>query len=162
MKPAPFRYARPATAAEAVALLASARGDAKLLAGGQSLVPLLNMRLVRPTVLVDLNGARELERIDGAPDEVPLRRGRPAPHVDVHGLPQAHRDGRAHHRGRPARASVAGHPARAKGVGEGGSIPGPAAVANAVEDALAHPGVVVRSLPITPEQVWRWLRAGSG
>jgi CO/xanthine dehydrogenase Mo-binding subunit len=32
-------------------------------------------------------------------------------------------------------------------------------VANAVEDALAHLGVVVRSLPITPEQVWRWLRA---
>ncbi len=43
---------------------------------------------------------------------------------------------------------------------------GPAAVANAVEDALAHLGVVVRSLPITPEQVWRWLSAakpaGSG
>jgi 2-furoyl-CoA dehydrogenase large subunit len=45
----------------------------------------------------------------------------------------------------------------AKGVGEGGAIPGPAAVANAVEDALAHLGVVVRSLPITPERVWRWL-----
>ena len=68
MKPAPFRYARPATAAEAVALLASGGGEAKLLAGGQSLVPLLNMRLVRPVVLVDLNGARELERIDPAPD----------------------------------------------------------------------------------------------
>ena len=68
MKPAPFRYARPATAAEAVTLLASARGDAKLIAGGQSLMPLLNLRLVRPTVLVDLNGARELERIDAAPD----------------------------------------------------------------------------------------------
>ena len=50
-------------------------------------------------------------------------------------------------------------PLGAKGVGEGGSIPGPAAVANAVEDALAHLGVVVRSLPVTPEQVWRWLSA---
>ncbi|HSB41005.1 MAG TPA: xanthine dehydrogenase family protein molybdopterin-binding subunit [Methylomirabilota bacterium] len=49
-------------------------------------------------------------------------------------------------------------PLGAKGVGEGGAIPGPAAVANAVEDALAHLGVVVRSLPITPEQIWRWLR----
>ena len=68
MKPAPFRYARPATAAEAVALLAAGGGEAKLLAGGQSLVPLLNMRLVRPAVLVDLNGARELERIDPAPE----------------------------------------------------------------------------------------------
>ncbi len=67
MKPAPFRYARPATAAEAVAILAASPGDAKLLAGGQSLVPLLNMRLVRPAVLVDLNGARELERIEPAP-----------------------------------------------------------------------------------------------
>jgi 2-furoyl-CoA dehydrogenase large subunit len=49
-------------------------------------------------------------------------------------------------------------PLGAKGVGEGGAIPGPAAVANAVEDALAPFGVVVRSLPITPERVWRWLQ----
>jgi 2-furoyl-CoA dehydrogenase large subunit len=49
-------------------------------------------------------------------------------------------------------------PLGAKGVGEGGAIPGPAAVANAVEDALAPLGVVVRSLPITPERVWRWLQ----
>jgi carbon-monoxide dehydrogenase large subunit len=48
-------------------------------------------------------------------------------------------------------------PLGAKGVGEGGSIPAPAAVANAVEDALAGFGVTVRSLPITPERVWRWL-----
>ena len=46
----------------------------------------------------------------------------------------------------------------AKGVG--GAIPGPAAVANAVDDALAHLGVVVRSLPITPDAVWRWLARG--
>jgi len=57
------------------------------------------------------------------------------------------------------------HPSRftalgAKGVGEGGAIPGPAAVANAVDDALAHLGVVVRSLPITPDAVWRWLARG--
>jgi 2-furoyl-CoA dehydrogenase large subunit len=44
-----------------------------------------------------------------------------------------------------------------KGVGEGGSIPGPAAVANAVEDALAPFDVTIRSLPITPERVWRWM-----
>ncbi len=51
-------------------------------------------------------------------------------------------------------------PLGAKGVGEGGAIPGPAAVANAVEDALAPMGVVIRSLPITPERVWRWLSFG--
>jgi 2-furoyl-CoA dehydrogenase large subunit len=48
-------------------------------------------------------------------------------------------------------------PLGAKGVGEGGAIPGPACVANAVEDALAHLGCTIRSLPITPDQVWRWL-----
>jgi 2-furoyl-CoA dehydrogenase large subunit len=48
-------------------------------------------------------------------------------------------------------------PLGAKGVGEGGAIPAPAAVASAVEDALTDAGVTVRSLPITPEQVWRWL-----
>lgn len=49
-------------------------------------------------------------------------------------------------------------PLGAKGVGEGGAIPAPAAVANAVEDALAPFGVVIRALPITPERGWRWLR----
>ena len=49
-------------------------------------------------------------------------------------------------------------PLAAKGVGEGGAIPGPACVANAVEDALAHLGCTIRSLPITPDRVWRWLQ----
>jgi len=49
-------------------------------------------------------------------------------------------------------------PLGAKGVGEGGAIPGPAAVANAVEDALSPFGLVIRSLPITPERVWRWMQ----
>ncbi len=52
-------------------------------------------------------------------------------------------------------------PLGAKGVGEGGAIPGPAAVANAVEDALAPFGAVVRELPLTPERVWRWIEAGA-
>jgi aerobic carbon-monoxide dehydrogenase medium subunit len=63
MKPAPFRYARPSTLAEAIALLAEAPGESKVLAGGQSLVPMLNMRLVRPAVLVDVNRLRELTGI---------------------------------------------------------------------------------------------------
>jgi 2-furoyl-CoA dehydrogenase large subunit len=48
-------------------------------------------------------------------------------------------------------------PLGAKGVGEGGAIPGPACVANGVEDALAHLSCTIRSLPITPDRVWRWL-----
>jgi carbon-monoxide dehydrogenase medium subunit len=63
MKPAPFRYARAGSLAEAIALLAAAPGENKVLAGGQSLVPMLNMRLVRPAVLVDVNGLRELTGI---------------------------------------------------------------------------------------------------
>jgi carbon-monoxide dehydrogenase medium subunit len=55
MKPARFAYHTPASVDEAVALLARYGGEAKLLAGGQSLVPLLNFRLSRPAALVDLN-----------------------------------------------------------------------------------------------------------
>ena len=52
-------------------------------------------------------------------------------------------------------------PLGSKGVGEGGAIPGPAAVANAVEDALAPHGVTIRGLPITPPRVWEWMRSGA-
>jgi carbon-monoxide dehydrogenase medium subunit len=61
VKPAPFTYAAAGSAAEAVELLARHGDGAKVLAGGQSLVPMLNMRLARPAVVVDINGARELD-----------------------------------------------------------------------------------------------------
>ena len=60
MKPAPFAYEAPQTLDEALALLAAEGEDVKSLAGGQSLVPLLNFRLARPDRLVDLNGISEL------------------------------------------------------------------------------------------------------
>ena len=60
MKPAPFAYEAPRTIDEALALLAAHGDDAKVLAGGQSLVPMLNFRLVRPAVLVDMNRVAEL------------------------------------------------------------------------------------------------------
>jgi len=60
MKPAPFDYFTPATLDEALALLAEHGGEAKPLAGGQSLIPAMNFRLARPAVLVDLNGISEL------------------------------------------------------------------------------------------------------
>jgi len=67
MKPAPFDYYAPASVAETVALLQQHGNEAKLLAGGQSLVPLLNMRLARPGVVVDINRVEELKyiRADG-------------------------------------------------------------------------------------------------
>jgi aerobic carbon-monoxide dehydrogenase medium subunit len=55
MKPPRFEYHAPATIEDAIDLLARYGGDAKVLAGGQSLVPLLNFRLARPAALVDLN-----------------------------------------------------------------------------------------------------------
>jgi carbon-monoxide dehydrogenase medium subunit len=63
MKPARFDYVAPASVGEAVSLLASGGGEAKILAGGQSLVPLLNMRLARPELVVDLGRIRELDFI---------------------------------------------------------------------------------------------------
>jgi CO/xanthine dehydrogenase FAD-binding subunit len=63
MKPPPFDYYAPASADEALELLARHGGDARLLAGGQSLVPLLNFRLSAPAVLVDLNRAAGLAYI---------------------------------------------------------------------------------------------------
>ena len=55
MKPPPFRYLRPESLEEALAVLAEHGDEAKVLAGGCSLVPMLNMRLARPEVLVDVN-----------------------------------------------------------------------------------------------------------
>ena len=60
MKPAPFAYHAPDTVDEVLDLLAEHGDDAKLLAGGQSLGPMLNMRVVSPAVIVDLNRVREL------------------------------------------------------------------------------------------------------
>src|SRR3984885_3065067 len=64
MKPAAFDYIAATTIDMAVAALAAAGGEAKILAGGQSLVPMLNFRLLRPSVLVDINGIAGLATIE--------------------------------------------------------------------------------------------------
>jgi len=64
MKPPKFEYHAPRTVDEALALLARYGGDAKVLAGGQSLMPLLNFRLARPAALVDLNRIPSLAFIE--------------------------------------------------------------------------------------------------
>src|SRR4051812_20758079 len=60
MKPAAFEYYAPATRAEVLELLAEHGDEAKVLAGGQSLVPSMNFRLAQPSILVDLNGVADL------------------------------------------------------------------------------------------------------
>ncbi|HEY1291518.1 MAG TPA: xanthine dehydrogenase family protein subunit M [Chloroflexota bacterium] len=64
MKPPPFEYHRPGSKAEALELLGALGDEAKVLAGGQSLLALLNLRLARPAHLVDIN------RLDGALSEI--------------------------------------------------------------------------------------------
>jgi carbon-monoxide dehydrogenase medium subunit len=63
MKAAPFAYVRPATLPDAVAELAGSGGGGKVIAGGQSLVPVLAMRLARPETLVDINAVTGLDRL---------------------------------------------------------------------------------------------------
>ncbi len=68
MKAAAFDYARPRDVGEAITLLSQAKGGAKLLAGGQSLGPMLNLRLARPGLLVDISRLEELRQIEDARD----------------------------------------------------------------------------------------------
>ena len=63
MKPAPFAYMKARTLKEAVTLLARHKDDARLLAGGQSLIATLNMRLSAPELLIDINGIKGLDGI---------------------------------------------------------------------------------------------------
>ena len=68
MKPAIFDYFAPTNLTEALATLEQYGDEAKILAGGQSLMPLMNMRLVRPKVVIDINRISELAHISPSPD----------------------------------------------------------------------------------------------
>lgn len=72
MKAAPFRYLRAESLAHALELLAEHGGEAKLIAGGQSLVPMMAMRLARPAVLIDVNRLAELKHQDRGAGHVTL------------------------------------------------------------------------------------------
>jgi CO/xanthine dehydrogenase FAD-binding subunit len=63
LKPAPFEYAAPRSLEEALSVLERNASDARMLAGGQSLIPLLNLRLAKPKMLIDLNGLTGLDGI---------------------------------------------------------------------------------------------------
>ncbi|PKB66493.1 MAG: hypothetical protein BZY81_07065 [SAR202 cluster bacterium Io17-Chloro-G4] len=68
MKPAKFEYFAPTSLAEALELLHEHGDDAKVLAGGQSLMPMINMRLARPKVVADINRIPDLDYISPTPD----------------------------------------------------------------------------------------------
>src|SRR6516164_1792022 len=70
MKPARFTYMRPDSVAEALAVLAQYGEDARVIAGGQSLGAMLNMRLVTPKVVVDVNALLDLATIKSEPGAI--------------------------------------------------------------------------------------------
>src|SRR5438552_1679939 len=84
VKPAAFEYLAPRSVEEAVALLAERGEDAKVIAGGQSLVPMMAFRLATPAALVDLNGVSELDH--GRVDRDTLVLGATARHRSVQEL----------------------------------------------------------------------------
>lgn len=130
MKNPPFNYHRPSSLDEALALLAEHGDDAKVLAGGQSLLPVMALRLGRPEHV-------DIGTIDGLK------------HISLH-------DGKA-----DARTGVTEGENDARGVGEGGMIGAPAALTNAVTDAL---GVDVLAQYLPPYRLLKlaWRDRGVG
>jgi len=72
MKPRPFKYVRPDSVQAALEILAEYGDEARVLAGGQSLMPLLSMRLAQPGVLVDINAIQELDYIQPTDDGIAI------------------------------------------------------------------------------------------
>lgn len=99
MKPASFAYLRPADVAEACPALHAAEGAAKLMAGGQSLGPMLNLRLVQPATIIDIAGIPVLRRADQ--DGARIEIGATVTHAAIE-------DGRAPTDGIPLLRRVAG------------------------------------------------------
>ena len=70
MKAAPFAYERPSDLNAAIALMTEAKEKAKIIAGGQSLGPMLNLRLVQPELIIDIAGLTELRHAERSGDEL--------------------------------------------------------------------------------------------
>jgi aerobic carbon-monoxide dehydrogenase medium subunit len=70
VKAAKFNYERPESVTEALGLLQRSSGSAKLLAGGQSLVPMMNLGLIKPEMILDLSGLRDLRRVQEERDHL--------------------------------------------------------------------------------------------
>jgi carbon-monoxide dehydrogenase medium subunit len=81
MKPAPFGYERPRDLQAALAVLREADSSAKIIAGAQSLGPMLNLRLVEPELIVDITGLAELKQVERRNDELVL--GACVTHADI-------------------------------------------------------------------------------
>jgi len=100
MKPVAFDIVRAGSIAEATRILAEANGSARLVAGAQSLGPMLNLRLAQPRILVDITGIPELTRIEDAADAVTIGACVTTANIE---------DGRLPGRGLQAMADIAAH-----------------------------------------------------
>ena len=100
MKPAAFGYERPRDLKAALAVLSQVEGSARIIAGGQSLGPMLNLRLVEPALIVDIAGLAELKQAERRGDELVI--GACVTHADVE-------DGRIPNVTRGAMQRVAGN-----------------------------------------------------
>jgi carbon-monoxide dehydrogenase medium subunit len=85
MIPAPFEYKRAGSAQEAISLIGQYGDEAKFLAGGHSLIPLMKLRLAQPTVLVDIGHVKDLSYVKDAGDHVAI--GALTRHMDVEKSP---------------------------------------------------------------------------
>lgn len=188
MKAPAFDYQAPRSLEEALALVGEFGDEARFLAGGQSLVPLMNLRLARPAVVIDLN------RIDDLSYIVAADCGRIINPMIVDGQIQG---GVAHgisdclyenlqydEEGQLLTASYLTYllptacdvppvhvnhieipsslnPIGVRGAGEFGTIGVPAAIANAIEDALSPFGAQIREFPLTQDRIWGLIAAAT-
>jgi carbon-monoxide dehydrogenase medium subunit len=81
MKPAPFAYERPGDLQAALVAMAGSDGAIKIMAGGQSLGPMLNLRLVAPDLIVDISGLAELKHVERSGDDLVI--GACVTHADI-------------------------------------------------------------------------------
>src|SRR5262245_17036650 len=144
MKPASFDYERPTTLSDAATLLGQSAGFAKVLAGGQSLGPMLNLRLAQPDLLVDVTSIPELTAVTDTPDALEI--GACVTHADIE-------DGRVPDHVRGLLRHVAGRIAY-RAVRNRGTIGGSLAHADPAADWLS-------ALSLIGASALTWSRGGS-
>ena len=151
MIPAAFDYVRAGSAEEAISLIGQHGEDAKFLAGGHSLLPLMKLRLASPSVLVDIGRVSDLSYIRDAGDHIAI--GALTRHMDVETSSVL-----AEHV--PLLANAASHVGDPQ-VRHRGTIGAAPAVINAIVDALSGLGVTDMVMPASPNNVWKAIQAAT-
>ena len=148
MIPQNFEYSAPSNLNEALALLAG--GNAKVLAGGMSLIPLMKLRLAAPEHLVDLSRVPDMKSI--REDAGAIRIGAMTTHWEIEASPLLRSKC-------PLLTEAASNigDVQVRNMGTIGCSP---AVVNSVVDALSTLGVRHIDMPLTPEKIWKLIQQG--